>query len=233
MRLSGRRFTPYSTKQVVKNAYQLVFNTGIFVSDCWEWNKRAAVDKTLPHLKVFFDTTHREWRLSIQYKTAPPYGATHNTTANPDDIYFQQETVEAIAKLATTTASYRAAIAQLMATVARLATELATVNTKLVVNLQTNRASQGGHRGRGRIIRRRGSRTGSTSSTGTGSSAPEITNAGAPNMAEEKYLEPLIYYCWTCGPGCRHNSAKCPAPETGHIYKSTKRNMQGRAEATK
>ena len=29
-------FTPYSPKQVVYNAYQLVFNTGIFAADFWE-----------------------------------------------------------------------------------------------------------------------------------------------------------------------------------------------------
>ena len=45
--------TPYYDKQVVENAYQLVFNTGIFAADCWERNKRAADDRTLPHLKVF------------------------------------------------------------------------------------------------------------------------------------------------------------------------------------
>ena len=30
--------TPYSSKQVADNAYQLVFNTVIFAADCWEWN---------------------------------------------------------------------------------------------------------------------------------------------------------------------------------------------------
>ena len=36
------------TKQVVDNAYQLVFNTGIFSDDFWEWNKRAAAEKRSP-----------------------------------------------------------------------------------------------------------------------------------------------------------------------------------------
>ena len=49
---------PYSMNQVVDNAYQLVFNTGIFAVDCREWNKRAADNKTLPHLKKFA-TSHR------------------------------------------------------------------------------------------------------------------------------------------------------------------------------
>ena len=27
--------TPYSNKKVVDNAYQLIFNTGVFAEDCW------------------------------------------------------------------------------------------------------------------------------------------------------------------------------------------------------
>ena len=34
--------TPYSTKKLVDNTYQLIFNTGIFAEDCRGWNKRAA-----------------------------------------------------------------------------------------------------------------------------------------------------------------------------------------------
>ena len=64
--------TPYSIKQVVDNAYQLVFNTVIFAEDFWEWNKRAADNKTLPHLKVFFAAAHREWRLSLRNETGTP-----------------------------------------------------------------------------------------------------------------------------------------------------------------
>ena len=79
--------TPNSTKQIVENVYQLVFNTVIFAVDFREWNKRAAVGKTFPRLKVFFAAAHREWRLLIQNKTGSPYGAAHNATENPDDGY--------------------------------------------------------------------------------------------------------------------------------------------------
>ena len=57
---------PYSSNQVIDNTFQLVLNTDVFASDCQEWNKRAAGKKTLPHIKVFFATSQREWRLSIQ-----------------------------------------------------------------------------------------------------------------------------------------------------------------------
>ena len=144
-----------------------MFRTGIFSVDFQECNKRLAADKTLPHLKFFFAAAHREWRLSIQNKTGAPYGAAHNATVNPDDGCLQQEAVDAITNLEIATASNFAAIAQLTATVTRLATELATVNTKLVVAFQTNRNSRGGRVGRNRTTSGQGDRTGAGTGTGT------------------------------------------------------------------
>ena len=80
---------------------------------------------------------NREWRLSLQNETGTLYGSAHNATACSDEGYIQQETVDTIANLATATASDRAAIAQLTATVERLTAELVTVNTNLVADLQT------------------------------------------------------------------------------------------------
>ena len=77
-------------------------------------------------------------------KTGTPYGAAKNATAHPDDGYLQQETVDAIANLVTATASNRAAIAQITATVKRLTEELVTVNANLVAALQPQRAIRGG-----------------------------------------------------------------------------------------
>ena len=202
------------------NEYQLVFKTGIFAADCLEWNKRAADDKTLPHLKVFFAAAHREWHLSLRNETSTPYGAAHNATAQPYDGYLQQETVNAIANLATETASNCAAIAQLTATVERLTAEIITVNTRLVTALHPQRASRGG---RGGQSRGRGRGAGTTTPTG----------AVSASRTDNQDLEPPIHYCWMYGPGCRHNSAKCPAPATGHVYMATKGDMQGGAESKK
>ena len=141
--------------------------------------------------------------------------------------------VDTIANLATATAIDRATIAQLTATVTRITTEIATVNAKLVIALQEKRARRGGRRGCNRTSRGLGSGTGERAGTGIGAGALVRTGAGAPTMDDEKYLDPPIHYCWTCGPGCRHTSTKCPAPATGHLYTATKRNMQGRAETTK
>ena len=92
------------------------------------------------------------------------------------------------------------------------------MNAKLVTALQTKCASQGGCGGRSR---------------GRGAGSPAQTGDVAATGAKDQYLEPPIHYFWTCGPGCRHNSAKCPDPSTGHIYAATKRDMQDRSEATR
>ena len=223
--------TPYSSKQVTENAYQLVFNTGIFAADCREQNQQTAENKTLPDLKTFFAAAHREWRLSLQNETGTPYGAAHNATARPDNRYLQQETVDAIANLSTATARDRAAISQLTATVERLAAELVTVNTKLVAELQNQRASRDGNGGRSRGLGCRAS-----AGAGAGATTPTHgppTGAGTATRTKKQDPEPPIHYCWTCVPGCRHNSVKCPAPAAGHVYISTKRDMQVRSEAQK
>ena len=169
---------------------------------------------------MFFAAAHREWRLSLQNETGTPYGGAYNATTHLDDVYLQQETMDNIANLTKSTASDRAAIAQLTTTVERLTSDLVTVNTKLVTSLQTQRAIQGGCGGRGRRL---GRGTGTATHTGT------VLATGT----DDQDLEPPIHYCWTCGPGCRHNSAKCPAPATGHVYMATNQDMQGGAEAKK
>ena len=117
---------------MIDNAYQLVFNTGVFAADCWEWNKRAIDDKTLPHIKL----------LALQNETGAPYRAAHNATANPDNMYLHQDMVDAIAELVTSTESEGKEIAQFTATDAIIIMELATMNEKLAIDFQGKRASR-------------------------------------------------------------------------------------------
>ena len=166
---------------------------------------------------------HRDCCLSLQNEISTPYGAAYNATAHPDDGNLQQEMVDALANLSTAMASDSAAISQLAATMERLTAELITVNTKLVAALQPQQSSQGGRGGQSR-----GRRDGATTPT-----LGPPTSAVLTTRTNNQDLEPPIHYCWTCGPGCRHNSAKCPAYATVHIYTATKWDMQGGAEAQK
>ena len=136
----------------------------------------------------------------------------------------------AITGLATATASDRAAITQLTATFTRLMSEIATVNKKLVSVLQASRISHGSRVGRDKTTRRREARAG----VGARSGATTRTGTGPPTLTETAVgvdLDPLIHYCWTCGPGCRHNSSKCIKLAVGNINSATKRDIQGGTEA--
>ena len=72
----------------------------------------------------------------------------HNATTNPEYRYIHQDMVDAIANLTTSAIINRVAMVQIMATIASLTTELATMNENLAVSLQTKCAScrrSGGH----------------------------------------------------------------------------------------
>jgi hypothetical protein len=108
---------------IVNVAYTLVFNTGLFPNACRAWKSRAIAEKTWAQFKIDFATAHREFRLTNQ--TAQQSGfhsANMMIEQGRDDS--MQEKVEAIAQLATATASDRGTVATLTTTNAKLANHL-------------------------------------------------------------------------------------------------------------
>jgi hypothetical protein len=97
---------PCGAAMIVNVAYTLVFNTWLFPDACRAWQSRAISAKTWAQFKIDFATAHREFRLTNQ--TAQQYGfhsANMMIEQGRDDS--MQETAEAIAQLATATASDR------------------------------------------------------------------------------------------------------------------------------
>jgi hypothetical protein len=123
--------TPYSTEQIVTNAFQLIHSTGMFIQDCKIWKRRNTVYKTWDQFKTDFAISHREFRDSRE-TTA---GAT-NYKAN--NAIYQQDTIKAIANLATATSHDRQAVSTLTFTNSALTTELSSVNAKLIAALLEN-----------------------------------------------------------------------------------------------
>jgi hypothetical protein len=114
---------PYGADMIVHVAYTLVFNTGLFPDACHAWQSRATAAKTWAQFKIDFATAHREFRLTNQ--TAQQSGfhsANMMIEQGRDDSV--QETAEAIAQLATATASDRGTVATLITTNAKLANQL-------------------------------------------------------------------------------------------------------------
>jgi phage shock protein A len=108
---------------IVNVAYTLVFNTGLFPDACPAWQSRAIAEKTWAQFKIDFATAHREFRLTNQ--TAQQSGfhsANMMIEQGRDDS--MKETVDAIAQLATATASYQGTVATLTTTNAKLANQM-------------------------------------------------------------------------------------------------------------
>ena len=120
---------PYTDAQIESTAYQLVFNTGVFSLECKEWRKQPANTKTWANFIVFFTERHMDWREDQQLTLGQGFSGQANV------VSYQQDTVEAIACLATATAADRKAIENLTATNLVLTTELASAQAKLMTAL--------------------------------------------------------------------------------------------------
>ena len=120
--------TPYSAEKVVTIAFQLVFQTGLFLDDCKLWKRKAPVEKTWANFKTFFALARHEWRKSLVTNAGGGFQSANHV--------YQQDTVGTIANLATATASDRASFADLTTTNGTLTAELTASNAKLVVALQ-------------------------------------------------------------------------------------------------
>ena len=128
--------TPYSKKQIVNATHNLVFSTGVFDSYCKEWRQKDEVDKTWSNFKSFFHKAHQDLRLSQACSTVSSAGyqannvdLTQSTTDTLFDQAIQEEAgaLEAIANLATASASDKSTMSILTATNATLTATNATL----------------------------------------------------------------------------------------------------------
>jgi hypothetical protein len=114
---------PYGTAMIINVAYTLVFNTGLYPDVCRAWQSRAVATKTWEQFKIDFSTAHREFYLTNQTAQQSGFHSANMMIEQTREGSFQ-ETAEAIAQLATATASDRGTVATLTTTNAKLATQL-------------------------------------------------------------------------------------------------------------
>ena len=69
--------TPYILEQVIGFAFQLVFQTGLFVDDCKAWKRLPTQQKTWIVFKTFSGTAHNEWRESQSTTTGAEFHSTN------------------------------------------------------------------------------------------------------------------------------------------------------------
>ena len=92
--------------------------------------------KNLDQIQKFFVTAHIEWRESQSTTTGAEFHSANHLQEQDTTQLHQQETVDAIAKLATATASDRATVSTLTATNSTLTSALTACQLQLVEALQ-------------------------------------------------------------------------------------------------
>ena len=186
---------PLTTEQIVNTAYTVVANTGLFHEECKKWRKRTPPQlKDWPSFKVFFAEAYADWRVGQRQTANIRYGSANAVTTQG----YEAETIEAIANLATATASDRATTARLTETNAKLTEELKKTQQKLVEALE-------------KLAKL---------------SNPRCPLA--PKTGKENDKRPTDrHYCWTHGYLCEHTSGRCPNPAEGHQRYATARKPLG------
>jgi hypothetical protein len=114
---------PYGAAMIFNVTYTLVFNTGLFPDACRAWQSRAIAAKTWAQFKIDFATAHCEFRLTNQTAQQSGFHSANMMIEQGRDESMQ-ETAEAIAQLATATASDRGTVATLTTTNSKLANQL-------------------------------------------------------------------------------------------------------------
>jgi hypothetical protein len=105
--LAAAASAPYLPAQIVTVAYTLIFPTGMFPEACRKWRRHPTIEQTWANFKIAFSKAHQDYGDS--QATATQAGYQHANAA----MEFQHDTAEAIANLATATASDRTTVANL------------------------------------------------------------------------------------------------------------------------
>jgi hypothetical protein len=108
---------------IVNVVFTLVFNTGLFPDAYRSWQARVIADKTWLQFKLDFAAADKEFRLTNQTAQQSEFHSA-NMMIEQGRGDTMQETVNAIAQLATATASDHGTVATLTATNAKLASQL-------------------------------------------------------------------------------------------------------------
>jgi hypothetical protein len=109
---------PYTPSQIVAISYNLIFGTGMFPEACHEWRRRVTNTRTWHSFKADFAAAHQDYRDSQLTSRQSGYHQSSNNAATESDgtAFDIQGTVDAIANLATATASDRSTVARLAET---------------------------------------------------------------------------------------------------------------------
>jgi hypothetical protein len=87
--------SPYSDSQTVTNAYNLLFQTGMFPDACREWRRRLADEQTWTNFQTDFALAHDDWKSSRNTSQQQGYQAANHLVET-----FAKESADAFTHLA-------------------------------------------------------------------------------------------------------------------------------------
>ena len=116
--------TPYSLEQFIGIAFQLVYQTGLFIDNSKSCKRLRTQQKTWTAFKNFFATAHTKWREYQNTTTGAEFHSENLLQEEDTTQLYQQETVESMANIATATVSDRATVATLTSTNSTLTSAL-------------------------------------------------------------------------------------------------------------
>jgi hypothetical protein len=129
----------YGAAMIINVAYTLVFNTGLYPDACRAWQSRTTAAKTWAQFKIDVETAHKEFCLTNQTAQQSGFHSANMMNEQGRDNSMH-ETAEAIAQLATATASDHGTVATLATTNAKLANQLEAAHA-LIAQLESEIAT--------------------------------------------------------------------------------------------
>jgi hypothetical protein len=201
---------PYGKHQIINIAYALVFNTCVYSDACEEWEKHDILEKTWENFKAHFTTKHHLYRKQTQTAQTTGYQAANHAQRNlPDALMVEQ--LEALAMLASASATDRTTLSHLVSSSAQLLTNLAEKVAALAAANEIIRNLQAGAR-----------TSGGPSTANATRSAPSATPRARPATNNEND-------CWSHYYQIHedHTSMACTIRAAGHQEAATKANNMG------
>ena len=224
---------PYTTEQLLRIAYTLVFKTGLYFEDCKTWNTRPAHQHTWDNFKKHFQTA--QCLLRDQMRTTKQAGFHSNFAqhTHPPITQPPAEYQEALINLASSAAADRELLTKLATSVAAINQHINKLNhqpTQPPPLVQTDNDTT----------------TSSTALSSVTTSLNELQqqlndlkkeNASLRNNRPRRPRSRRDNgnYCWTHGyrVGNKHNSETCQNKAPGHQDRATRDNTMGGSQANK
>eukprot|EP00957_Ditylum_brightwellii_P138496 10556837-Ditylum_brightwellii.AAC.1 len=107
MDIAANGGAPFSLQQILTITFDAMYRTGLYNEKCVTWEDKPNAEKTWPNWKIFFTKVIRDHR-RLRKAAGMHYQANSVLQDN-----LQQDTVNALANLASATADNRNAVANL------------------------------------------------------------------------------------------------------------------------